>query len=202
MKFSSALAVMPALLSLGYTLEAPIPGYGIWEPEWSIEAHPGRTIQARGTIQEVRDELLRINPDWDEHYIKPVLERSVESTSEFSKRTDFFNDGWLKCGVWPSADVADVKSGIQYLRGVSGNPQNGPGPGNCGRVSCGYNAAIWWCNDTDDTKTLESFGSVADGAQAVLESCSKDGELHWNNKVSGQAFHDTKWNVIVRGESC
>lgn len=40
-----------------------------------------------------------------------------------------------------------VKQGIEYLGTVAGTPTEGPGPGACGRVSCSYGAAIYWCND-------------------------------------------------------
>ncbi|KAL2826707.1 hypothetical protein BDW59DRAFT_63195 [Aspergillus cavernicola] len=202
------ILTLPSLYSLSHALSAPIKGYGIWEPEWEVEALPGHTLKSRGTIEEVRSELLRINPDWDSHY---VVERSLEQrdqssssswSSEFSKRADFYEDGYLKCGVYTEADVGDVWTGINYLGGVQGRPGNGPGPGNCGRVSCGYDAAIWWCNDSPQAKQLESYDSIADGATAILQSCARDGGFSWDNKVSGQAFHYTNWNVIVRREEC
>lgn len=43
-------------------------------------------------------------------------------------------DGWGRCST------NRVQQGIYYLGDV-------PGPGSCGRVSCSYNAAIYWCND-------------------------------------------------------
>ncbi|KAL3454938.1 hypothetical protein BJX64DRAFT_295548 [Aspergillus heterothallicus] len=144
--------------------------------------------KARGTVEEVRAELLHINPDWDEHYVKPALERLTTGASDLTKRTDFYTDGWLVCGQWPEAEVPAIVSGIQYLNGVEGRPGNGPGPGNCGR--------------SNEPKQLESYRSIADGAQAVLQSCSYDGGFSFSNKVTGQAFHDTNWNVIVRGEEC
>ncbi|KAL4932531.1 uncharacterized protein BDV17DRAFT_254644 [Aspergillus undulatus] len=35
------------------------------------------------------------------------------------------------------------------------------GPGACGRVSCSYDAAIWWCNDVGFVRSLRCQGSVA-----------------------------------------
>ncbi|KAL2851099.1 hypothetical protein BJY01DRAFT_261128 [Aspergillus pseudoustus] len=202
MKPSTILSLLPTLLSMTHALEAPIKGYRIWEPEWEVEALPGLMHKARGTIEEVHAELLHINPDWDEHYVEPALEHLTQRTSDFTKRTDFYTDGWLVCGQWPEADVPHIMSGIRYLNGVAGRPGNGPGPGNCGRVSCSYGSAIWWCNDSDQAKQLESYRSIADGAQAVLQSCSYDGGFSFSNKVTGQAFHETSWNVIVRGDEC
>jgi hypothetical protein len=51
------------------------------------------------------------------------------------------------CGKWSSARSKPISNGIKYLRGLSGHPRAGPGPGNCARVSCSYQSGIWWCND-------------------------------------------------------
>lgn len=54
-----------------------------------------------------------------------------------TKRQNWNNRGGdYLCGRFPTANRIDVYDGINYLRGVSGMPTNGPGPGNCGRVSC------------------------------------------------------------------
>lgn len=53
----------------------------------------------------------------------------------------------IDCFNWPVANGNRIQDGINYLMGVGGQPSNGPGPGACGRVSCSYDAAIWWCND-------------------------------------------------------
>lgn len=37
-----------------------------------------------------------------------------------------------------------ITQGVDYLRGVKGKPVNGARQ--CGRVSCEWHAAIWWCN--------------------------------------------------------
>lgn len=53
-----------------------------------------------------------------------------------------------------------------------------------------------------NTKTLASFGSIADGAQHVWDVCAgRLDEGLAQGQVSGQAFHPTSWNVIVRKDS-
>ena len=52
----------------------------------------------------------------------------------------------------PGANLRAIDMGIDYLNSLSGVPGNGvPGedaaPKNCGRVSCSWGSAIWWCND-------------------------------------------------------
>ncbi|KAL2813072.1 hypothetical protein BDW59DRAFT_167617 [Aspergillus cavernicola] len=91
--------------------------------------------------------------------------------------------------------------GIMYLEDVDGRPTEGPGPGECSRVSCSWDSAIWWCNDTRETKSLRSFNDIAIGVQAIWSECSFR-EPGYNMVVSGQAFHKTNWNVIVRKDSC
>ena len=44
-------------------------------------------------------------------------------------------------------DDGYIDDGIKHLYGVDGKPKNGKGPNNCGRVSCSWSAAIFWCND-------------------------------------------------------
>lgn len=64
-----------------------------------------------------------------------------DDTSHLHKRLD------VTCNNYDQALRFRIQEGISHLRGVNGKPRNGPGPGNCGRVSCSYNSAIWWCND-------------------------------------------------------
>ena len=83
---------------------------------------------------------------------------------------------WLPCAEW------DVTDGIGYLRRVKGKAVLSPGPSSCARVSCSYNAAIWWCNDNKNQFTLDSFNTIADCAQVIVNVCSDQ------LKVVGQNF--------------
>lgn len=54
--------------------------------------------------------------------------------------------------------------GLRYLRqlyntteGSKEKPSNGPGPGRCGRVSCAYDTAIFWCNDVSSSSFIPSI---------------------------------------------
>lgn len=94
-----------------------------------------------GTIQEVYSQLKQINPTFETDF-PPVEDNNTEVLAALQKRDT------VNCGVFSdTGSVVAIKSGISHLRGVSGQPTNGPGPGNCGRVSCSYDSAIWWCND-------------------------------------------------------
>ncbi|KAL4791934.1 hypothetical protein BDV19DRAFT_282662 [Aspergillus venezuelensis] len=205
MKFIATLALLPLICPVATALVVnslipPIEGYTIWEPEWEVEVAPNTTIVARGTIEQVRTQLSKINPRWEADN-KAKREAATADVVELTKRTDFVTDGRVDCGGrWERTRWERIHDGIEYLRSVPGQPTNGPGPGACGRVSCSYGGAIWWCNDNTTPKTLAGYGSIADGAQAIMDKCRyyEVGGRYW---VSGQAFHKTGWNVIVRHDN-
>ncbi|EWZ00977.1 hypothetical protein FOYG_00683 [Fusarium oxysporum NRRL 32931] len=127
-----------------------------------------------------------------------------DSDKHLFGRTNFNGAKYTCRSRWPECHPAPIVRGVEYIRYVQGKPKNGPGPGNCGRVSCSNNAAIWWCNDNASSKTLNGFGSIAGGAEYINNKCTRWG---WQNGgyrsfVSGQVFHSTKWNVIVRKDKC
>ncbi|KAJ5747690.1 uncharacterized protein N7511_009386 [Penicillium nucicola] len=201
MRLAFALAVLSAICSplASAITEAP-EGYGIDIPEWEIEITPGgNRVILNGTIEEAHDEILKLNPKWDEEFLADLPVEDQPAT--LVKRTDFYGAKYV-CGKWTSARYKPISNGIKYLRGIKGNPRAGPGPSNCARVSCSYKSAIWWCNDSKSSKTLNSFGSIADGALYVLGHCTNSGAGISNPTVDGQAFHKTDWNVIVKGASC
>jgi len=123
---------------------------------------PGQpTVTLNGTIQEVVSQLLDLNPDWTED---DFIFNSTDSEVE-TNRTAFNLTGRSpgdaifrqKCfAPWTNAFSNDIGDGINYLYGLDSKlknspPGNGPGPGNCGRVSCSWESAIWWCNDASST---------------------------------------------------
>jgi hypothetical protein len=55
----------------------------------------------------------------------------------------------IKTQPWDVANQLTILSGISYLRNVGVPCNTGPGPGNCVRVSCSYDAAIYLCNDVN-----------------------------------------------------
>ncbi|OLN94123.1 hypothetical protein CCHL11_07145 [Colletotrichum chlorophyti] len=178
---------------------APIPGYGIVTPRWEIPAPDGsgRILSLRGTVEQVAARLRDIDPNYDvDEEVGKLRALRLE------KRAVFDDDGpSTLCNNFREGNRTAIHVGIDYLRTVPGKPKNGAGPANCGRVSCRDSTGIWWCNDAGNSKELESFGDIADGAQRVLEKCPDklDANQGAGMTVSGQAFHKDKWNVVVRG---
>lgn len=116
---------------------------------------PGQTHILNGTIQEVVAQAVEINPSYKLSSAKRAVDTSAIEARSLTKRN-------IICGNWPLADKGRILEGINYLNHLpaSDRPTNGPGPGNCGRVSCSYNSAIWWCNDVSEhyhDKTLNSL---------------------------------------------
>ncbi|KAL4873628.1 hypothetical protein BDV12DRAFT_192070 [Aspergillus spectabilis] len=209
MKLSILVTLLPILYPVvqGAVLTSrdPLEGYTIKEPEWEIEVSPGVMITARGTIQQVHEAARKVNPDWDaelEERLKAkraLEEEEGQTVSDISRRdVDFEKDGRVKCGVWEEAGAVNIMDGIRYLEEVEGRPTMGPGPGECSRVSCSWDDAIFWCNDTRDTKTLRSFKDIAIGASAIYSKCTYNSNGPFQS-VSGQAFHDTKGMSLALG---
>lgn len=103
-----------------------------------------------GTVQEVYSQLVQTSPDYVvERFGAAESKRALQTAAppKLSKRGD------VHCGGFANAGRGAINGGIAYLRGVGGQPQRGPGPGNCGRVSCSDGSAIWWCNDVSVSVT-------------------------------------------------
>lgn len=125
------------------SLQPPAPGYGVETLLWDVEVARGRFETLNGTIQEVYAQVLRLNPHFKLPEDPPVARGLNRKRST------------VRCGNWPLTSKDRIQEGINYLRRLNGAPRNGPGPSNCGRVSCSYNAAIWWCNDVSRPPFLQ-----------------------------------------------
>ncbi|KAK3949163.1 hypothetical protein QBC32DRAFT_379277 [Pseudoneurospora amorphoporcata] len=206
------VSAMPTTAPSG---EAPVPGYGIQEITWELETESGATVNLTGTIQQV----MRYA---EENQILLKQNTNVSSSSSSSSSSSFSNmrpqnistsdsDVYhvtagevLGCDLWNQslARKDAIQDGITYLRGVVGKPANGPGPNNCGRVSCSWNAAIWWCNDNTVSKALGSYNYIADGAQFILNNCVGHPINVWYVGVQGSLSMPDGWRVVVTGDTC
>ena len=123
-------------------------------PEWEVQVHPdGRTITARGTIEQAVAAARAVNPDFDESF--NITSGLPENTSVLDKRTVFDeNTSTFTCqNSLPLTSIEAINDGIKYLKGVKGRPHLVGGSNVCSRVSCSYHAAIWWCNNVSLTKS-------------------------------------------------
>ncbi|OJJ65329.1 hypothetical protein ASPSYDRAFT_101855, partial [Aspergillus sydowii CBS 593.65] len=160
--------------------------------EWQVKATRNTTITVRGTLQDVRAEALKHNPNWGRDY-PPVaidfdddnVDVNVDGTQVKRDTTApsggktinakrAAQDFHIDCGRFESVEWMEALHEVGYLHSVDGKPTNGPGFGACTRVSCAYNTAVVWCNDDPYKKSLTSFSQIADGAMAILNKCWTD----------------------------
>ena len=142
---------------------------------------PGVTTNFTGTVQEVMAQAVALNPnfmsdyDLDPSKLTPpgagdpgVVDSDLEQDAEHLA-TVSENNGTLSALMgrytikdhvcfpkkWTACRVDTIDDGIYYLeKKAQGIPGEGPGPASCGRVSCSYNAAIWWCNDVSNSPAV------------------------------------------------
>ncbi|KAL5335711.1 hypothetical protein BJX70DRAFT_410333 [Aspergillus crustosus] len=192
--------------AMGAAIELPFEKRATFTPTWDFPVFPGDTapLTLNGTIQEAHAELLRRNPNWDTDFPHLLTRNSAETEPNepaLAKRAVFAELRCFDQTEWEPADYHAINEGVEYLRGVGGRPGMRAGPAACGRVSCSRGGAIWWCNDANEFKLLESYNSIADGAANLVQNCFRDG--NWEPRVvGGQIFHETDWNVIVRADDC
>lgn len=169
-------------------LEAPIPGYIVVPLEVAVQAVPGGpVINLTGSVEEIHAQLVGINPNFDRDFAFDVSE--VEAPNKNAGLDKRFGP---VCGGggynWGAAAGFRIGEGISYLRGVGGQPHLSGGPGRCSRVSCSWNAAIWWCNDSTGDANLPGFNTIADCAQVIRNACEgSDGYVVGQNFV-GSCF--------------
>ncbi|KID95567.1 hypothetical protein MAJ_08508, partial [Metarhizium majus ARSEF 297] len=187
---SLVLALSLPLEAMAGLADAPIPGYDVVDLTWQVEVFPGHFENLTGTAEQVHHAARAMNPGWE-----PNL----------AKRVPLFNWSKVICGAgesgWHPCKVRRIEEGIEYLRGLAGVPRNGPGPETCGRVSCSYQAAIWWCNNAPFARALDSWDDIADSAQLLVWKCAT-GRGYADKYMTGQAFSTENWDVIIRQDVC
>ncbi|KAK4642292.1 hypothetical protein QC761_506430 [Podospora bellae-mahoneyi] len=170
-----------------------------WELPVKADDPAGATVEVTGTIEEAIAQMDATYPGWNETFQAHLPPPPTVDSGAFDLAALDDPESYIcKLDQWKEAGQLSILRGIEYLRGLTGSAKNGPGPGECGRVSCSWQSAIWWCNDNDTEKEV-GWNDIADGTLYILQKCSRDAQY-----VKGQAFYKDKWNVIVRydNDSC
>lgn len=130
-------------------IDYSIPGYETVIPAWKGPAFvDGPDLILDGTVEQVHDQLVALNPNYDSDFGFTEPKAQGHDEAGLTKRNVFPDDAGYNCfGQWGFVFTDTLWAGIDYLRGVGGQPWMGPGVGTCARVSCSYRTAIWWCND-------------------------------------------------------
>ncbi|KAI3393919.1 hypothetical protein diail_3481 [Diaporthe ilicicola] len=202
-----------------HSISAPLANYTMVDLSWAVESFPDNatsTTILNGTVQEIIQQLIDINPHYpvpaslfdgsnnispdDTAGVSPdALPTTGQGVADIGNQDDPASTSSICTDRWIFARWTAIGDGIDYLRGLKpGRPANGPGPGACGRVSCSWGSAIYWCNDDDERKELDSWGRIADGAQTIRDTCWYDAGGA-SLLTRGQVFDPEGWNVIVRG---
>ncbi|KAI1261267.1 hypothetical protein F5Y18DRAFT_431350 [Xylariaceae sp. FL1019] len=160
----------------------------------------GANYTFTGTIEEVVDQ---VNHERAKLGIEPIDDSFDETeTPDYSaahKRT--YIDSDCKQGLGGPASDQRIRSGINYLKKLKTTCRNGPGPLNCGRISCSWNSAIYWCNDKATDSQVYDCSMFAEYAQHVRDKCGyKQGKNH--HLVWGQARDTDDFRVVVGSDSC
>ncbi|KAK4647848.1 uncharacterized protein QC761_104990 [Podospora bellae-mahoneyi] len=205
-------AALAALTQIAQASQAPIPGYGVVDIQFDLPIYPGNatseTVPIIGTIEHAVAHMETLYPGWNESLFKlPSQRHFVYDDSDRNIIPESFNC-W---GRWKGCSWSAIARGIDYLwqLPIYPMPTNGPGPGNCGRVSCSYDSAIWWCNDNDFSKTVRWI-NISAGAEYMNGAFGS----FWGNKgkcvdsddgawqSAGQAFYPGNFNVILNADKC
>ncbi|KAK0669863.1 hypothetical protein QBC41DRAFT_336520 [Cercophora samala] len=214
--FSSAINACSVLLALsGLALglpnvaedpdAGPPSGYGIVPIEWDVPvnltAPDSTTVHLSGTIQDVVAQMEHDYPGWNETFQQMNTTLSNDTLAMAFGHQSYEVDKMVCEPKWKyMANRQRIWEGIEYLLYLPADPKpkNGPGPGNCGRVSCSYHAAIYWCNDNKEDKELSSWKSIAVGAFQLYSNCKYEPY----DRCGGQLFYKDNWNVIVKKDIC
>ncbi|KAG6022886.1 hypothetical protein E4U40_004302 [Claviceps sp. LM458 group G5] len=192
-------------------IPVPDPITDLFIPSWNVAIEPGQEemIVVNGTVQQI-DAYMEANyPGWSAKWANftsksaPAKRDTVtRGTRPTSQRPELMKVKSVMCEApLPACLTGSILGGIDYLRKIrkGRHPRNGPGPRNCGKVSCSENSAIFWCNDTDQPKILDSFSDIALGAEIAAYQCGMNG---YDLTVSGQAFLFGDYSVIIGQSSC
>ncbi|KAL2796702.1 hypothetical protein BJX66DRAFT_335686 [Aspergillus keveii] len=143
--------------------------------------------------------------DDDQGYDTPHLTpRASEEEGEFSPMGNGHDPrSWCRSREKKRFREVHIRSGIKYLRERErdGDPAPSLRARSCKRVSCSYDVAIGWCNDSDRRRELPSWINIADGAQAILDACGKSKE-HKTGFIEAELNHFDDWRVRVYEDSC
>ncbi|KAK4172733.1 hypothetical protein QBC36DRAFT_294066 [Triangularia setosa] len=155
------------------------------------------TVSITGTIEQAVAKMEADYPGWNETFMSQPPASPSASAGGVSK---IFEPDHYDCNV-PGDKIAQqgaIWEGIIYLRQLNDTAKNGPGPENCGRVSCSYNSAIIWCNNNDDDKELK-WRDIADASAYVVAKCAPDDTMF----VKGHGdYTKDGWYVVLRGDWC
>ncbi|KAK4664595.1 uncharacterized protein QC763_512170 [Podospora pseudopauciseta] len=182
--------------------EPPVSSYSVVEVEWSLPVDPNKPNGARefvtGTIEEAIAQMDAAHPGWSQTFTSNI--QTVDPHALMARGSSPESQS-VNCHLDSgkgAANCVDIRDGTRYLGSID-SPAPNNSPHSCGRVSCAYNSAIWWCNDNDSVKET-TWKNMASSAWFLQDNC-----LYYERrteKVSAQEFMKDEWNIYVTGDRC
>ncbi|RDA85195.1 hypothetical protein CP532_2375 [Ophiocordyceps camponoti-leonardi (nom. inval.)] len=192
--------VLAAALKNVICAKAPIDGFNVQAGLWKADIDPANSFLLAGTIQDVKERLLRFNSSW----ILSEPEKQTEERTEEGETTRLTvaQLPGLTCNTLPAARTSAVGQAVQDLeksREVQMAFPTMRGE-DCVTVSCVNDARVWWCYSSPVTFHLpDSWRFFVQKTRDIMEGCvTADASL-----VSGRySPPGADVTVIVRGEKC
>ncbi|KAJ8121737.1 hypothetical protein ONZ43_g1885 [Nemania bipapillata] len=150
-----------------------------------------------GTIQNVIEQMRRIK---GAHYTPGFMSMSDAENHALGTNPDHhLSNTTVQCGG-PEADPRRIDQGIDYLNHLPNSSKCSNAAKTCGRISCSWNSAIWFCNDKTVPSNVYQCNMFGKYAKAIVDECAI---YDRNPRVSGRDFDDgLDLSVVVKKTSC
>ena len=97
----------------------------------------------------------------------------------------------------------NLNEGIDYLADLDGSGGIcGAKKGECSRVSCSYNAAVWLCNDSETDQDNVRCGAISETVVRLREKCHNGRRKMRKRRVLGYQEGSDGLSVRVGRDSC
>ncbi|KAF9879046.1 secreted protein [Colletotrichum karsti] len=174
----------------------------------------GPNVTLTGTAESIYNDLLAINPSYNEWDFPEYQERMTalgftkESLLELTHSGDaskLRKRGHTTCN--PSGDEVgnwglQCNEGLGYLGRLNGYCQAPAGRGGCARTSCSHGCGIFLCNDNPNPISVWCGNQVGD-VYDIAAQCERE-RTSYVFSLLGQIFRDgpPAWNTVVRNQNC
>ncbi|KAI1265381.1 hypothetical protein F5Y18DRAFT_50651 [Xylariaceae sp. FL1019] len=133
-----------------------------------------------GTIEDVIHQMKEIKgvnfvPDFVRKAEAEIETRIIQAQDVPQPPSTNLQMSCIRDGL-SAALLIPIRNGVRYLQHLSDSVvcQNGPGPDNCGRISCSDTSGIWFCNENAAPSAPFKCSIFAFYASNIAETCWYD----------------------------
>ncbi|KHN95726.1 uncharacterized protein MAM_06338 [Metarhizium album ARSEF 1941] len=200
------LLVLLAPAAAARALDSPPPAFRVKDKERETGIKPGGpTAHVKGTTEEAVSQLRTIIPAFGHGRNLTGVATGGDAPGDDIKvgpdpRPD---DLALHCfgPSWPTSNWA-VHINYEYVKQLRGRPKSPLGPAECRRVSCLWDTAVFWCNETTELKRIYSYNSITAALLRIMRGCIKPTDDFRFYANWGKASHPDGWHVKVGAGWC